>query len=174
MGLAAVHGIVKDLGGDISAYSEPEKGTTFQVLLPKYEGEEGVSYTPDTVVQKGKGRILFVDDEMSIVLSMCKILEQLGYEVVTTTSALGALELFKAKPDDFDLVLTDFTMPAMTGLELSKRLIEIKADITIVMCTGFSAGLTEEMVKNAGIREIVMKPMIASELAEAVGKAMNP
>jgi len=174
MGLSVVHGIVKETGGAISVYSESNKGTVFHVLLPKLEGEAVDSYSVTPVAEKGSGRILFVDDEEGILESGRKILEHLGYEVVATDSSVEALALFKDGPEDFDLVLTDMTMPGMTGLELSKQLIEIRADIPIVLCTGFNAEMTTETIKDIGIQEMIMKPMLVSELAKVVGKAMNP
>ncbi len=174
MGLATVHGIVKDMGGTISVYSELGKGTTFDILFPKHEGEAADLTSPRYILKKGKGRILFVDDEKGIVVSGRQILERLGYEVVATTSSLEALKLFESGSDTLNLVLTDMTMPAMTGLELSKKLTEIRPDIPIVLCTGFSTGITTETIRDAGIREMIKKPMIASELAEAVEKALKP
>jgi PAS domain S-box-containing protein len=174
MGLSVVHGIVVAMGGDITVYSDPGIGTTFNVLLPTYKGEKGASDFPWLVLRKGSGRILYVDDEAGIVASGCGILEELGYEVVSTTRPLEALEIFRSKPDAFDLVLTDLTMPKMTGLELSRRLQEIRPDIPIVLCTGFSSGLAEEKVKDIGISGIVMKPMLPRELAEVIYTVLNP
>ncbi len=173
MGLSLVHGIVKDLEGAISVNSEPGKGSTFHVLLPKHEGEPDDLYVPATIQTKGHGRILFVDDEKNIVLTGRDLLERLGYEVVAAFDSHEALEVFKAGPEKFDLVLTDLTMPRMTGLELSKQLKEIKPDIPIVLCTGFSDGLTTEKIKNVGINELIMKPMIISELDAVIRKAIN-
>ena len=123
---------------------------------------------------KGSARILFVDDEEGVITSGRGILEQLGYDVVPTTSAGEALELFTAHPESFDLVLTDMTMPKMTGLELAEELCRVRPDIPIVLCTGFSLGLSPQRIREAGIREMVMKPMVASELSAAVHKALNP
>ncbi|MDQ5987408.1 MAG: Sensor histidine kinase RcsC [Syntrophus sp. SKADARSKE-3] len=174
MGLSVVHGIVKDLGGAISVYSEPSKGTTFHVLFPKYEGNSNVPDSPSIVTRSGSGKILFVDDEEAIIDSGSRILEQIGYEVVVTTSPIEALEIFRTRPDKFDLVLTDMTMPKMTGLELSEQLLKIRPDIPIVLCTGFSLGISAERIKNTGIKGLIMKPMIASELANAVNSALKP
>ncbi len=173
MGLSVVHGIVKEMGGAISVYSEPDKGATFQVLFPKYEGEATEVVSPRYRLPRGKGRILFVDDEESIILYGRQILEHIGYQVTTATSSLEALEMFKSHPEEFDLVLTDMTMPKMTGLELSKQLKEIRPNVPIVLSTGFSAGITAEAIRDSGICEMVMKPMIAGELAESVSKALD-
>ncbi len=174
MGLSVVHGIVKDMGGAISVQSEPDKGTTFYVYLPKYEGEVADLSCPQYIPKKGNARILFVDDEKSIVVVISKMLERMGYEVVTTTSGLEALELFESSPETFDLVITDMSMPKITGIELSSRLNEIRPDIPVVLITGFSAGITKETIKKANIREMVMKPIISGVLAEAIEKALKP
>ncbi len=174
MGLSVVHGIVHDMGGAISVYSDPGRGTTFNILLPLYEGMTVEAHALNTLVKAGRGRILFVDDEEGVIVSGRGILEQLGYEITSTTSPLKALELFTSDPNVFDLVLTDLTMPKMTGLELSEKLLKIRPDIPIVLCTGFGQGISPERIRDIGIREMVMKPMVASELSEAVYKALNP
>ena len=174
MGLSVVHGIIKDMEGDISVYSEPEKGTTFRILLPQFEGAISKEVVPHQIMPKGKGNILLVDDEKGIVISNRKLLERLGYKATTSTSSIEALKIFKKRANTFDLVLTDYTMPQMNGIELSKQLIQSRPDIPIVLCTGFSAQLTPEIVKKIGIREMIMKPLVASELAIAVKKAMSP
>jgi two-component system, cell cycle sensor histidine kinase and response regulator CckA len=174
MGLSVVHGIVKEMGGSITVYSDPGIGTTFNILLPLYKGEAVEAHALNTLMKTGRGRILFVDDEEGVIVSGRGILEQLGYEITSTTSPMEALALFTADPDAIDLVLTDLTMPKMTGLELSERLREIRPDIPIVLCTGFSLGISPERIRDAGISEMVMKPMVASELSEAVYKVLNP
>ncbi|MBI5590334.1 MAG: PAS domain-containing protein [Deltaproteobacteria bacterium] len=174
MGLSVVHGIVREMGGAISAYSEPGKGTTFQVLFPRYEGESSGADSAHTATRTGSGTILFVDDEEGVIVSSRGILEQLGYKVVSTSSPLEALEIFRSRPGEFNLVLTDMTMPKMTGLELSEQLLKIRSDIPIVLCTGFNLGISPEKIRDVGIKELVMKPMIASELANAVYTALAP
>ncbi len=173
MGLSIVHGIVKDMGGTISVYSELNKGTTFQLFFPVHrdKAREKVSSSPFLI--KGTGRILLVDDEENIVISGRQILIKMGYYVIGVTDSLEALEIFKKDPHAFDLVLTDVTMPKMTGIELSEEIIKIRQDIPIVLCTGFSEGLTSNMVEDIGIVDMVMKPMIAGELAEVIHKALN-
>jgi len=172
MGLSVVHGIVKDMGGDIFVDSEPGKGTTFHVLFPLHEGTPGRVPAEQPVMRKGSGRILFVDDEEGVLLSGRGILEQLGYQVISTTSAAEALEIFRTRNREIDLVLTDMTMPGMTGLELSERLHEIRPDIPILLSTGFSKGISEEKIAGSGIRDLVMKPMVASELSETVHRVL--
>lgn len=173
MGLSVVHGIVKDMGGDIFVQSDPGIGTRFDVFMPAHEGDTGTSALQHAAARKGTGRILFVDDEDGVLASGYGILKQLGYDVVTTSNPREALELFKAGSEKFDLVLTDMTMPGMTGIQMSKLIHQIRQDIPIVLCTGYSEGLHEDTIRELGIREMVMKPMIAGELAEAVFKALT-
>lgn len=173
LGLSVIHGIVKDMEGAISVYSEPGTGTTFQVLLPECEGEAKDTIPEEATIIKGKGIILFVDDEKPIIDSGKRILRGLGYDVISTTSSIEALKIFKAQPDSFDLVLTDMTMPKMTGLEFSREVLKIRPGIPIILCTGYSLGLTEPMIRKTGIRKMVMKPMISSELAAAINEVLN-
>ncbi len=173
MGLSVVHGIVNDMGGFISVSSEIDKGTTFHVLLPKHEDKVIDAPTSSEIMEKGKGKILFVDDEQCIIEANSKILQEIGYEVETTASGFEALERFKSDSNRFDLVLTDMTMPRMTGLELSKKLKKIKPDIPVILCSGFSSDVTPEMINESGIFAMVKKPMLSNELAEVVKKALK-
>jgi CheY-like chemotaxis protein len=174
MGLAVVHGIVKGYGGDITVYSEREKGTTFHVYLPRIDTG---TLEPKTIfkdlVQKGNERILFVDDEAQIVRMVQQMLERLGYHVTARTSSVEALEAFRAQPDKFDLVITDLTMPNMTGTELTPKLVEIRPDIPIILCTGFSEVIAEEKAKAIGIREYLMKPVVQSEIAKSIRRVLD-
>ncbi|MBW2168751.1 MAG: PAS domain S-box protein [Deltaproteobacteria bacterium] len=174
MGLAVVHGIVKGCGGSIIVESEPGKGTVFHVYLPRIEREE-VKAEPEATgpLPTGHERILFVDDELPLVEIGKQILERLGYEVTTRTSSIEALELFKAKPDRFDLVITDMTMPNMTGDRLAKELMKIRPDIPVILCTGFSERITEEKAKEMGIRAFAMKPIVIRDLANTVREVLG-
>lgn len=120
----------------------------------------------------GKGRVLLVDDEPAIVDGTRQILSELGYTVTATTNSLEALERINDHPDGFDLVITDMTMPGMDGLELAKKIHQVNSDIPIILCTGFSRGLKEEDCESCGITRLMMKPMIAGELSEAVHQAL--
>ncbi|OEU74360.1 MAG: hypothetical protein BA864_04950 [Desulfuromonadales bacterium C00003093] len=174
MGLSVVHGIVREHGGDIRVYSEPGKGAAFHVYLPLIESgtveREIISAEP---VPTGTERILFVDDEEQIVQMAQQILESLGYHVTPRTSSVEALEAFRAKPYEFDLVITDMTMPNMTGAELAHKLLEIRPDIPILLCTGFSELIDENKAKAIGIREYVMKPIVKDKIAGTIRKALD-
>ncbi|MDY7031238.1 MAG: ATP-binding protein [Thermodesulfobacteriota bacterium] len=173
MGLAVVHGIVKDNEGAIFVHSEVEEGTTFQIFLPTTErviNEEPVEIED---VPTGNERILFVDDETALVDISQQMLGRFGYEVVTDTSSVEALAIFQADPYKFDLVITDMTMPKMTGAELAKRIMEIRPDMPIILCTGFSEIISEERAKGIGIREFVMKPMIGREMAKLIRNVLD-
>ena len=173
LGLSIVHGIVTKLNGAVSVESEPGKGTTFHVWLPLHTEEASKVRSTDISSEGGKGMILFVDDENNIVLTAKKLLENLGYTVIATTNPLHAIEMVKSGKQRFDLVITDLTMPKMTGIELSKQLLAIEPGLLIILCTGFSAAISREMLEQIGIREIIMKPMITSELAKKIGNVLN-
>jgi len=174
MGLSVVHGIVNDHGGDIRVYSEPGKGTAFHVYLPLIKtGTVEHKIIPGESAPTGTERILFVDDEEIIVNMNRQVLEDLGYQVTSRTSSVEALEAFRARPNEFDLIITDMTMPNMTGAELAPRLLEIRPDIPIILCTGFSELVDKDKAEAIGIREYVMKPIIRDEIARAIRRVLD-
>jgi two-component system cell cycle sensor histidine kinase/response regulator CckA len=173
MGLAVVHGIVKSHGGSIMVTSTPDKGTTFDVFLPRIETEQAGEADAIRLTPRGTERILFVDDERGLADIGGQILADLGYDVVARTSSVEALEAFRAQPDRFDLVITDQTMPNMTGADLAQELMQIRPDIPVILCTGYSYMISKEEAKAIGIREYVMKPIVSRDMAEVIRKVLD-
>ncbi len=174
MGLSVVHGIVRSHGGTIRVESEPEKGTLFEIAFPLVDEEAAPEETSRPVLPTGTERILFVDDEEALADATRQMLEHLGYEVTAKTSSREALQAFRDQPDRFDLVITDMTMPSMTGGELSEELMRIRPALPIILCTGFSEMITEEEAKRMGIRAYVMKPASIHEIAQTVRRVLDP
>ncbi|MBU4130991.1 MAG: response regulator [Proteobacteria bacterium] len=173
LGLSVVHGIVKDCGGTIMAYSEPDKGTTFQLYFPiiKYKAAEKLG--DYEITPTGTERILMVDDEKTIIDINKRILKSLGYTVEARTSSLEALECFKAMPDKFDLVISDVTMPLMTGDLLAQEMMKIRPDLPVILCTGFSKKITREKAETIGIKAFLMKPLLKKEMAHIIRMVLD-
>ena len=172
MGLSMVHGIIKDLNGTITVASAPGSGATFYIYMPvlDFEIEPEKSRAEQNVIPRGKGRILFVDDEEELVSFSKEILEQIGYEVVGKTASIDARLAFLSDPMQFDLVITDQTMPNITGFDLAVEFLEKRKDIPIVLCTGFSLPDLEKKAMASGITEYVRKPLGARQLADMVSR----
>ncbi len=174
MGLSVVHGIVNSLGGTIHVYSEPGKGTKFNVYFP---GEKKIlkeqTNQDKQPIQGGTEQILLVDDEESIILMETRMLKRLGYLVTSRTSSLEALEAFRAKPDKFDLIITDMAMPNMPGDKLSAELTKIRPDIPILLCTGFSETMSEEKAASIGIKGFLLKPIVMRDLAQKMRDVLD-
>ncbi|MGD9364394.1 MAG: response regulator [Desulfobacteraceae bacterium] len=174
LGLSVVHGIVKKHNGTIVVESQPEKGATFKVYLPRIDKRHvKIIDELETGVPKGSERILLVDDEQELVDTLQQILEGLGYIITATTKSPEAYDLFRSAPEGFDLVVTDLTMPNMTGIDLAEKIIQLNPDLPIIMCTGFSELITPEQAQAVGIREVLFKPVARWQLAMAVRKALD-
>lgn len=170
MGLAIVHGIIQSYGGFISLYSQVGQGTSFHIFLPAESRDNVVKEIAKKSIPTGSGTILLVDDEEMIVSMGKEMLEQLGYTVTGYTRSTKAYEAFKDTPQKFDLVLTDQTMPEMTGEELARKVLAIREDIPIILCTGYSSTVTEEKARQAGIKAFALKPLVKEEIASLVQK----
>jgi len=174
MGLSIVHGIIKSYGGEITVESEPGKGTSFHIFFPRINSNEQIEIRGTTQPPGGKENILIVDDEEDLVARVLKkILEDLGYNVIAKYSGIQALKAFCEEPDWFDLVITDQTMPRMTGIELSQKLLAIRSDIPIILTSGFSQVIPSEMIHKIGIKKFIMKPFEIEELAHLIRKLLD-
>ena len=173
LGLAIVHGIVSGLGGGITVESRPGEGATFRVFLPRIVSRPEKDAVPEPPLPTGSEHILFVDDEPVLTEIGQQMLELLGYRVTTRTSAVEALELFRRDPARFDLMITDMTMPHLTGERLAKKLMEIRPDIPVILCTGYSEQVSEEQARALGIRAYVLKPLVMKDLAATIRRILD-
>jgi CheY-like chemotaxis protein len=174
MGLAIVHGIVTSHGGAITVKSTPGQGTTFTLYLPRLANTVPAEPSPPAEsLRRGQGHILLVDDEAMLAHMDQKLLTHLGYDAVACTSSLDALETFRAAPQSFDLVITDQTMPAMTGATLVAELRRIRPDIPIILCTGFSHLMNAEQAQALGVDAFIMKPRVTQELAMTIQQVLH-
>ena len=173
LGLSVVHGIVKQHDGYITVESEPGRGSTFTVYFPKITAAPETDAIRDDAPPTGSERILFIDDEQALAEMGEDILAELGYKVTSQMSGREALSLFKLDPSRFDLVITDQTMPEMTGVELAKELLAVKADLPIILCTGFSHLVDADKARAAGIRAFAMKPLTKMEIARTIRNVLD-
>lgn len=173
LGLSIVHGIVTGHGGAIKVVSELKRGTIFDIYLPLLQ--KGVSAPPAPTPQPlpGTERILLVDDESSIVDIITRILQGLGYHVTGFTSSLEALQAFRKTPLSFDAVISDYTMPHMTGMDLAQEIVAIRPDMPVIIITGFSDTLTEGKLLKAGVKSIIPKPITRRSLAENLRQVLD-
>jgi len=173
LGLSVVHGIVQSHGGAVTVTSEPGKGTVFEVYLPQIQKTPFPRRKRADALPTGSERILLVDDEEDLVDVFTQTLENLGYHITARTSAPQALGSFRAGPHKFDLVITDQTMPKMTGLELTEEIKRLRPDIPVILYTGFSEEITPEKAEKTGVSALLMKPLLVSEMAKTVRRVLD-
>jgi PAS domain S-box-containing protein len=175
LGLAVIHGIVKEYNGFIRVQSEVGKGTSFYVHIPAIKQETStIDDTQEvTSLPTGNERLLIVDDESAIVNLKKVVLEQLGYKVTATTESLDALKTIRADPSQFDLIITDQTMPELTGTELTREVLQIKPDMPVILCTGHSTVISEESALAAGIKKYLQKPVNRATLSQSIRQVLD-
>ncbi|AEB08403.1 response regulator [Desulfobacca acetoxidans] len=172
LGLSVIHGIVMHLNGAIVVYSEPGRGSTFQIYLPHWKGTSVPRLDYAASIPRGQERILVVDDEPPIADLVQQLLQRLGYQVTAVTNSQEALKIFQANPDAFDLVITDLTMPHLTGLELSRKILQRRADLPIILCSGYSDITVAAEMRKIGIKEYLMKPISARTYGETIRRIL--
>ena len=174
LGLSVVHGIVKSYQGHITVYSEPGKGSSFHVYLPRMAEAPSLTETAySEAIPTGTERLLVVDDKEVLATMLQRMLQGLGYQVRSSCNSLEALALIKQDPMAVDLLITDMTMPHLTGFELAHKALAIRADLPIILCTGFSDLINKEKAQALGIRAYLMKPVSVRDLSQAVRKVLD-
>ncbi|HIJ89870.1 MAG: GAF domain-containing protein [Desulfobulbaceae bacterium] len=173
IGLALVYGIVKGYGGYLSVYSEPGQGTTVSLYLPVCCDVGGQSAkVVDFSIPQGSERLLLVDDEEDVLKMLKEMSEYLGYKVMAVSNSAEAYDVFSNRADAFDLVVTDQTMPGMTGVALAEKILTLKPGMPIIICTGFSEGLTEGKARQIGIAGYIMKPVVMGDFARLIRRVL--
>jgi len=173
LGLSVVHGIINNYGGAIVVDSTPGKGTTFMIYLPKYGADFLESDKSEKKPLKGDEYILFVDDEPEITFMGKKMLENLGYKVSISSNSISALEEFKKDPDKYSLLVTDQSMPNISGTELAIRMKEIKPELRVIIITGYADNLSEAVLSQSGISEVILKPMILDDFSKVIRRVLD-
>jgi CheY-like chemotaxis protein len=173
MGLSVVYGIVESHGGFIDVKSDPGRGSSFSIFFPIIKKED--IFEVETTIQplEGTERILFIDDEESILRIGKKMKKKMGYEVTAESSSVKALDKFKSNPGQFDLIITDHSMPEKSGIEIVAEILKIKPDMRIIVCSGYNSKVTTENYKEKGIDVFVNKPYDKKILSEAIREALN-
>ncbi|RJR48834.1 MAG: CHASE2 domain-containing protein [Desulfobacteraceae bacterium] len=168
LGMAVVHGIVQAHKGRITVQSAPGRGTTFDILLPRIEEEAGLVEELSAPLMRGWERILLVDDEKPLLDMGKQLLEELGYQVDTESSSTEALIKFKNYPDRYDLIITDLTMPGMTGEKLAAEMMRIREDIPVILCSGYSERMSAKKAVAMGVRAYLLKPLNVRDLSNTI------
>jgi CheY-like chemotaxis protein len=174
LGLSVVHGIVAEHEGKILVSSTVGKGSCFDIFFPKLKTKAVEGKVVDTKRYPGTESILLVDDEEPIVKVSMRMLEELGYHVTTAASGEEGLAKFKAQPEGFQVVITDQTMPGMSGSTMAQDILKIKPDLPIILCTGYSTTISAEQAKAIGIRAFAMKPLLCQDLARLIRGVLDP
>jgi CheY-like chemotaxis protein len=172
LGLSVVHGIVRNSGGAISVYSEPGRGSTFKVFFPIFETDAVADAPPAELPEGGSESILFVDDEPTLLEIGTELLERLGYRVTTCGDGHAALKTFNARPDEFDVVITDMTMPGLTGDKLTQELLRVRPDLPVILCTGFGHAVLGQSACRTGVKAHLMKPFVLRDLARTIRQVL--
>jgi PAS domain S-box-containing protein len=174
LGLSVVHGIMKSRGGAVTVYSEPGKGTTFRLYFPAAEAAADAARREQRKVAHGKGEhVLYVDDDEALVILATRVLERLGYKVTGHTDATKALQDFRGRADDFDVVVTDLSMPGISGFELARELLAIRSDVPILMTSGYVQPEDRTTALQMGIRDVILKPDTVEDLGEALERLFS-
>jgi len=168
LGLSMVYGIVKGHDGIITVDSVPGSGSTFSVYIPALQHQETKEEIEVEEICRGQEHILFVDDEPVLATLGREMLQKSGYKVTATTDSIEALGMFTENPDDYDLVVTDMAMPCMMGIDLAKNIWKIRPEVPVILCTGYSDLINDEIAKKEGIRQFITKPLRHREIAKAV------
>jgi len=174
LGLAVVHGIVKRHGGDIGVESRVGEGTQFTVMLPICGDETAENGFHAVSLPRGTEHVLLVDDEKDLVEIGSEMLQRLGYRVTAITGSLDALETFKEDPFRFNVIVSDYNMPGLTGDQMARQMLSIRRDTPIIICTGFSEVFDKQRAQAMGIRQILMKPLTMEAIAHAVREVLDP
>jgi CheY-like chemotaxis protein len=175
LGLSVVHGVMQSHDGAVSVQSQPGVGTRFALYFPACPQTDATAGpAAPAPLKTGRGEcILFVDDETRLATLGCDILKQLGYRVVTSTRPEDALDKLRAAPDSFDLVITDLTMPEMTGMDLARSIIQLRPGLPVILMTGYSASLTADYVRTQGLADLLFKPLTIQALADSIHQTLQ-
>ncbi len=174
MGLSVVHGIVKNMNGVIKVYSEPGKGTELKLYFPIDQNSfEESAVETDIALIGGSERILLIDDEADIVDMAEEMLSHLGYDVTPCVSSVEAFDIFQSNPENFDLVITDMAMPGLPGDKLTVKLVGVRPDIPVLLCTGFSEIMSDEKAATYGIKGFLMKPIVMQDFAQKIRSVLD-
>jgi CheY-like chemotaxis protein len=173
MGLSVVHGIVKSHGGAIKVFSQPDRGATFKIYLPLIPDRAAENEVLLPAMTGGDERILMVDDEAALVDVGGKMLRRLGYQVTAHIDGEAALRDFAQSPEAFDLVITDQTMPHLTGAELAERFRAVRADVPVVLCTGYNQHLNAASARDLGFDAFLLKPIILNDMARVIRAVLD-